>query len=275
MNAPLRVLDLFSGIGGFSLGLERTGGFKTVAFCEIDVPASAVLAKHWPEVPNLGDIRHAAFPAADIVTGGFPCQDLSRAGKRAGLSGLRSGLFWEIMRALRVVRPRFAVMENVADLLADGMGTVCGALADCGYDAEWDCFPAYAVGSPQQRERVYIVANARARELSDGNAPSVRRRLPSQGEGSPHGADAYSYDQGQLQPGWCFRYLGGRPVYRGTGSDVWARHWTDAVVAFCGMADGVSRRLVETRGLGNAVVPQIPELIGNAILASLAHREAA
>lgn len=263
----MRVLDLFSGIGGFSLGLERAGGFETVAFSEIDQAACDILKKHWPEVPNLGDIRHAIFPDADTIVGGFPCQDLSRAGKRAGLSGARSGLFWELVRAIRLVRPRFVIMENVADLLIDGMGVVCGAMADSGYDTEWDCVPAYAVGSPQQRERIYIVANASTWDFSAWPSSSIRRGITGEDKGAAFGLNANANGTRQLQPGWCFTYLGGRPIHRGTGSDAWKSHWTDALSALCGMVDGVSRRLVETKGLGNAVVPQIPELIGRAIMA--------
>ncbi len=268
--SKLRVLDLFSGIGGFSLGLERTDGFETIAFCEIDPFCRKVLAKHWPDVPCHDDITTREFQEgeADVITGGFPCQDLSRAGKRAGLSGSRSGLFWQLERAIRVVRPEFAIMENVADLLDDGMGVVCGALAESRYDAEWDCFPAYTVGSPQQRERVYIVAHANERQRRDRCSPSIRRRLAGAGEGASARSRSDCDGSRELQPSWCFRYLGGRPVHRGTGSDVWRTNWTDALGALCRMADGVSRRLVETRPLGNAVVPQIPELIGRAILAS-------
>jgi DNA (cytosine-5)-methyltransferase 1 len=160
--SKLRVLDLFSGIGGFSLGLERAGGFQTVAFCEIEPFCQRVLAKHWPEVPNLGDVERVEFQpgSADVIVGGFPCQDVSLAGKRAGLSGARSGLYRELVRALRVVRPRHAIVENVAALLGDGLGTVLGDLAESGFDAEWDCVPAKAFGAPHERDRVYIVAHA-------------------------------------------------------------------------------------------------------------------
>jgi DNA (cytosine-5)-methyltransferase 1 len=120
----LRVLDLFSGIGGFSLGLERTGGFETVAFCEIEPFPRAVLKKHWPEVPCYEDVRTLTAErlaadgiAVDVICGGFPCQDLSAAGKRAGLSGARSGLWGEICRLICEIGPRYAVMENVAGLL--------------------------------------------------------------------------------------------------------------------------------------------------------------
>lgn len=156
------VLDLFSGIGGFSLGLERAG-MRTIAFCERDKFCRRVLDSRWPGIQILEDVRSARFPTADIIVGGFPCQDISDAGNRsarAGLSGDRSGLFWEIVRAVRLVRPRFVILENVAALLRRGMGTVLGALAARGYDAEWDCLPALAVGAPIIRDRVVIVAES-------------------------------------------------------------------------------------------------------------------
>ncbi len=158
------VLDLFSGIGGFSLGLERAG-MTAVAFCEIDPFCRKVLAKHWPGVPIYEDIRELSDErlkaiAPDIITGGFPCQDVSLAGKRAGLAGENSGLYRELVRALCVVRPRHGIVENVAALLSDGMGTVLGDLAEGGIDAEWDCVPALAVGAPHERDRVWIVTHA-------------------------------------------------------------------------------------------------------------------
>ena len=127
----LRVLDLFSGIGGFSLGLERTGGFETVAFCEIEPFPRRVLAKHWPEVPQYEDVRTltAARLAADgitdvnVITGGFPCQDLSTAGKQRGMGeGTRSGLWSEIVRLAGELRPDYIIVENVAALLSGPRG---------------------------------------------------------------------------------------------------------------------------------------------------------
>lgn len=269
-KAGLRVLDLFSGIGGFSLGLERAG-MRTVAFCEIDPFCRRVLAKHWPDVPCHDDITTREFQEgeADVICGGFPCQDVSRAGKRAGVAGTRTGLFWELVRAIRLVRPRFAVMENVAALLNDGMGVVCGALADSGLCAEWDCVPAYACGSPQERDRVWIVAYSDEREREDGRASALRWRQSGSPQSSSPGIDPDADDQGELQPGWCFRHLWGRPVHRGEGSDTWRTNWLDRLGALCRVVDGVSRRLDESRPLGNAVLPQIPELIGLALSQSL------
>lgn len=167
----LRVLDLFSGVGAFSLGLERAG-MKTVAFCENDQFCRRVLAKHWPETPILEDVTSCNFPDADVVAGGFPCQDISSAGGRAGLSGARSGLYRELVRGIRLVRPLYAVVENVADLLGRGMGVVLGDLAQsgCGRWIEWDCVPACALGAPHERDRVWIVAHADRQHRRAGTA---------------------------------------------------------------------------------------------------------
>ena len=163
----MRVLDLFSGVGGFSLGLERAG-MQTVAFCEIEPFCRAVLRKHWPEVPIYEDIRTLTADvlerdgiAVDVICGGFPCQDLSFAGKRAGLEGERSGLWGEYRRLIGELRPRFVIVENVPGLLSLGMGTVLGDLAALGYDAVWDCIPASALGAPHRRDRLWIVAHTR------------------------------------------------------------------------------------------------------------------
>lgn len=178
----LNVLDLFSGIGGFSLGLEWTGGFRTVAFCEIEPYCQAVLRKHWPDVPIYDDVRTLTADtlrrdgiAVDVICGGFPCQDLSFAGKRAGLEGARSGLWAEYARLIGEVRPRFVIVENVPGLLSLGMGRVLGDLAALGYDAVWDCIPAAAVGAPHLRDRVWIVGYAASARLHAAAQPGVHR----------------------------------------------------------------------------------------------------
>lgn len=274
-DRQLRVLDLFSGIGGFSLGLERAG-MRTVAFCEIDPYCRKVLRRHWPEVPIYEDVRTLTADAlerdgiaVDFVCGGFPCQDVSGAGKRAGISGSRSGLFRELVRTLRMVRPKGALLENVAALLHRGMGDVLGELADSGLRVEWDCIPAYAVGAPHNRDRVWIVAYPDPRQQPERLVSSVRRRGQGPGTGTENGNDADANGQWKLQPGWCFHDFWGRPFYRGTGGDEWRTHWLDRLGALRGMDDGVSRRLDEARPLGNAVVPQIPEIIGRAILGAM------
>ena len=171
----LRMIDTFSGIGGFSLAARWLGGIETVQFVERDPYCQQVLAKHWPTVPIHDDICtfSPAPGSADIVCGGFPCQDISQAGKGAGLAGSRSGLFYELLRVVRLVGPRYVVLENVAAITHRGMDDVLGALAEAGYDAEWACIPAAAVGACHQRDRWWCVAYAQG-----------QRRGARQGQGA-------------------------------------------------------------------------------------------
>lgn len=166
-TGKLRVLDLFSGIGGFSLGLERTGGFETVAFCEIEEFPRRILAKHWPDVPIHRDVRElkgSDVGAVDVICGGFPCQDISFAGKGAGIEGERSGLWREYARLIGEIRPHYVIVENVGALLGRGLHVVLGDLAAVGYDAVWHCIPASAVGAPHRRDRVWIIAYTRGEQ---------------------------------------------------------------------------------------------------------------
>lgn len=273
----LRVLDLFSGIGGFSLGLERTGGFKTVAFCEIEPFCRRVLAKHWPEVPCYPDVRELTAErlaadgiAVDVICGGFPCQDISLAGEGAGIAGERSGLWGEIARLVCELRPRLLLVENVAALLNRGLDKVLGDLAACGYDAEWDCIPASAVGAPHRRDRIWLVAYPRGKQ-HQGAGDAFRGALAA---GLPQAAAANQ--RGPLDDTVCGRH--GPPtgeVCAGRDGLERASWWaTEPPVGR--VADGVPHRVDRLRALGNAVVPQIPELIGRAILAGMAEqREAA
>lgn len=158
----MTVGSLFSGIGGLELGLEMVGLGPVVWQAERDPYASAVLARHWPTVRRYDDVRDIDERAErpEVICGGFPCQDISNAGKRAGIEGERSGLWSEYARIVRVLRPRFVFVENVAALLARGIDRVLGDLAEAGYDAQWDCFRASDVGAPHRRERVFILAYA-------------------------------------------------------------------------------------------------------------------
>lgn len=248
----MNVLDLFSGIGGFSLGLERAG-MRTVAFCEIEPYCRAVLRKHWPEVPIYEDVRTltAARLAADgigvdVICGGFPCQDISVAngvwGDNLGLDGSRSGLWAEYKRLIKELGPRRVIIENVTALLGNGLVRIMQDLCSLGYDAQWDAVPASYVGSPQNRDRVWIVAYP-----------------PEDGiEGLFSGADI-----GAIRQGWACRQEDLPAVYADPlRSDRWPQplicrgdnrppNWVDRISA-----------------CGNAVVPQIPELIGHAIMRS-------
>ena len=262
----LKVLDIFAGIGGFSLGLERTGGFETVAFCEIDPYCRRVLAKHWPDVPCHDDVQTFVFPQADVITAGFPCQDISGAGKRAGLSGTRSRLFWDVMRAFRMVGCKYILLENVADLLHRGMGDVCGAMASGGLRVEWDCVSARDVGAPHYRDRIWIVAYADARLKPVWAISSNGRRSKGKGKGKGVRRHADADSVRKFQPGWCFSQIWRLPFHGGSSFMGWREHWIDRLGALCRMDDGVSRRLDEAKPLGNGLLPDIPELIGKAIL---------
>lgn len=159
-NQPFTFGSLFSGIGGLDLGLERAG-MQCAWQVEIDDYATKVLQKHWPNVTRFRDVRacgeHNLAPV-DLIAGGFPCQDISDAGKQAGIEGERSGLWAEFYRIICELRPRFVLVENVAALLHRGMGRVLGDLAAGGYDAEWQILSAESIGAPHLRERVFIVA---------------------------------------------------------------------------------------------------------------------
>ena len=226
--------SLFAGIGGFDLGFERAG-MRCVWQVEIDPFCQRVLAKHWPNVRRWDDVR--TFPpeptedwTCDVICGGFPCQDVSLAGNRAGLAGRRSGLWSEIVRCVRVVRPRFVVVENVAALLGNGMGRVLGDLAAVGYDAEWVCLPASAFGAWHHRDRVFVISQpADVRDADRFSAELVT----SNGLGEFTAASS---------------------------------SWWESEPGMGRVADGFPGRVDRLRGLGNAVVPQVAQWIGERLM---------
>lgn len=239
----LTVGSLFSGVGGLDLGLERAG-MRVVWQAEIDNYASRVLAKHWPDVRNHGDVTAVDWSAVerpDVLAGGFMCTDVSNAGEGGGLDETtRSGITWrEFLRCIGNLQPSYILAENVPALLAGDGGrwfaTVLGGLASLGYDAEWDCIPASALGAYHRRDRIWIVAYPASigREESGilGQVP-----LHSLARGEWQTTDAID------------------AIRRG------------AVPALCRGAHGLPRRMDRLRGLGNAVVPAVAELIGGWIV---------
>jgi DNA (cytosine-5)-methyltransferase 1 len=237
----LRHLDLFSGIGGFSLGLERTGGFQTVAFCDSDKKTHLVLKKHWPNVPIFDDVstlKGKDLGTVEIITGGFPCQDLSVAGKGAGLAGARSGLWWQFHRLIEETQPKYVIAENVAVLRSRGLDQVLRSLHQIGYDAEWHCIPASAVGAPHQRDRIWIVAYSGGEGLEGFG---IRTIGTEQKESLP------------TRSGCIVRAI--------NKSDFW-----EVEPQLGRVANGIPNRVDRLKQLGNSLVPQIPELIGYAIL---------
>lgn len=305
----MNVLDLFAGIGGFTLGLERAG-FETVAFCEIDPYAQKVLRKNWPEVPIYDDVRTITADrlaadgiGVDVITGGFPCQDISTAGRQAGIEGERSGLWSECARLLGEIRPRYAIFENVTNLLngdgGDWFKRVLGDISAIGYDAEWHCIPASAIGAHHHRDRVWIIAypnsdsesgrslNARKvqsaslledasciQRVSGSEEQGVLREMQedgtvfnqSCGRGKTHMADSKRIRQsgsGKFKQSiFATQDQDGKTTYAlsSCSSRIWK---TEPDVGR--VADGVPSRSHRLKCLGNAVVPQIPELIGRAI----------
>jgi DNA (cytosine-5)-methyltransferase 1 len=265
----MNVLDLFSGIGAFSIGLERAG-MRTIAFCEIDGWCRDLIARRWPGAAILEDVRSPAFPAADIICGGFPCQDVSLAGRRAGVTGERSGLYREVLRAIRLVRPKFTILENVAALLGNGMGTVLGDVAEDGLDAEWDCISAGDLGAPHGRDRVWItLADPDKLERPQWCGKSAGWWLWSAEEvGKARNADG----KWQLEPPRLLGDIRRRVDDAARSGAWWPDHWQEKFEAFRRMDDGDPSRLDRSavaaaiKRLGNTVVWQIPWIIGETIM---------
>ncbi len=287
----MRHLDLFSGIGGFALA-ARWVGWETVGFCEIDPYCQKVLKKHWPDVPIYEDVRElkgGQIGPVDVITGGFPCTDISVAGKQVGIEGENSGLWTELARIIGEIRPRYAVLENVSNLLSGDNGRwfsrVLGDLAEIGYDCEWHCIPASYVGAPHRRDRVWIVSyphgNSEPVGAVNDETPKLqsidsncngKRQLVNEERAfkssesmetivtNTWGEQVQGFVekalQGQHSFSWCENF-GGIEELQGQ-SDI-----PEPVIRR--INDGVSFGMDQLKGLGNAVVPQIPEIIFRAI----------
>ena len=312
----MNVLDLFSGIGGFSLGLERAG-MKTVAFCEVDKKCQAVLKKHWPDVSIFDDVStltgEQIEETVDVICGGFPCQDISLAGKGAGLEGKRSGLWSEFKRLIEEIKPRYAIIENVSALRSRGLDQVLREISEIGYDAEWHCITAASIGAPHRRDRIWIVAYPRDNTRRDSITGSLGRNGEGELEerirtsetteitGSSKTSETLSDSKSKLSNGNNTYSESSKPSSQELGSsgskrnvsnsnnvgtqiptegkqssqqmlrgssEAWrieyGQAWT--VEPDVGrVAHGISGRVDRLKQLGNAVVPQIPEIIGRAI----------
>jgi len=275
----LSVGSLFTGIGGIDLGLERAG-MRVVWQAESDDYCYAVLRKHWPDVPNYGDVRNipgVRMVCPDLICGGFPCQPFSHAGKRQGTDDER-WLWPEFARIVGLLEPRYVVVENVPGLLAGhgGMGNVLGDLAALGYDAEWDCIPASAVGAPHRRDRVWIVGyphgegesvvpvDAEASGLSCLVADTERSGLEGRGRRALRERAATGGGQRELQDS-DERTVQPRRIW-GRAPQADSSGWWAAEPDVGRVAHGVPNRLDRLAALGNAVVPQVAEHIGRLII---------
>ena len=249
----LKILDLFSGLGGFSLGLERTGRYKTVAFCEIDKYGTLLLQKHWKGVKIYNDVKKITkegfeadgIESPDIITGGFPCQPFSVAGKQKGTSDDRH-LWPEMFRIIKAFKPRFVIGENVRGIvnIQDGVvfETVCTDLESEGYEVQPFNIPAAGVGAPHRRERIWIIA--------------VRSDVAN--TESSIGHDFYSIARN------------GEPSLQeifGDGSSLPRESsWWNVEPDVGRVAHGIPGRVHRLKALGNSIVPQIAEEIGRAII---------
>lgn len=217
--------SLFSGIGGIELGLEMCGFDRVAWQCEIDPYARAVLEKHWPGTKRYEDIRSldGSIERPTIICGGFPCQNISSAGKKEGITGTKSGLWSEYARIIRELRPRYVFVENVSAIVGRGLDRVLGDLSESGYDAEWETFSSASVGAPFDRKRTFILGSSADRD------------------GEP---ERQIHDE--------------TPFVPITGPTFWESH-----PAPVGVVDGVSEELDRRQRLrccGNAVVPQLAAL---------------
>ena len=297
----LTTVDLFSGIGGFARGLEATGHFRTTCFVEQDPYCQAVLKHHWPDVPILDDIKNAKafdFPDTrpDLVCGGFPCQPFSQAGRQLAQDDPRH-LWPEMLRVIRELRPTWVVGENVVGLIKLGLDEVLTDLEGEGYATRTFNIPACATGAPHLRQRVWVVAHADSESEPDGNAGQrqlgfgfggqdvanpnrsgqceQRGSEPVQEEQSASEctgedvADAQRKREGRRGvsgPGQDKSEdgKGSSSQPRGHGEAGPEDHWRSEP-AVGRLVNGLPNRVSQLRALGNSIVPQIAQEIGQAI----------
>ncbi len=294
----LKILDLFSGLGGFSLGLERTGNFETVAFCDNDKYSNLVLQKHWKGVKIYNDVKEITkekliadgIQLPDIITGGFPCQPFSVAGKQAGTDDDRH--LWPVMfRIIQELTPRWVIGENVKGLtnIQDGVvfETVCSDLEGEGYEVRAFNIPAAGVGAPHRRERIWIVAHAKRYNKIDeiGESDETSRRIQEEHRQddssarltsrtssirqSNNGHDVANTESSDRHDNEAVTRDGGsstQEVFGDGGSVPGESTWWHTEPDVGRVAHGVPGRVYRLKGLGNSIVPKIAEEIGRAII---------
>lgn len=278
MADPLTFGSLFAGIGGFDLGLERAG-MSAAWQVEKEPWCRHILNRHWPYVPchdDIRDVKGVDLAPVDVVCGGFPCQDISSAGQGVGIGGARSSLWKEYARLVDELRPRYVVVENVAALRRRGLDVVLGDLSALGYDAEWDCLRASDFGAPHRRDRIWIVAypNGEGLEVGGGVSGDACPQLatversgtapprvfyPTLANPNSSTRNGTGPPSETLPESEAIERLGRRSS--GAGST-----WTTEP-DMGRVANGVPSRVDRLRGLGNALVPQIAEWIGQRIVA--------
>jgi len=266
----LRVLDLFSGIGGFSLGLERTGGYKTIAFCEYEKFPRSILKKHWPDVPCFPDVRTLKGSdidgPIDVICGGYPCQPFSTAGQRRGKEDDRH-LWPEFSRLVDELRPTWIIGENVAGHISMGLDDVLSDLEGQGYAARTFVIPACAVAAPHRRDRVWIIGHA-DKNIREQSKAVAKHNEPEQHNSKRVFTSSNPRCLGQSGQGEPCQPIGAKAIEHWEASKSFDAVGWPTQPAIRGGNDGLPSRLVSSRlaALGNAVVPQIPQMIGNAIL---------
>lgn len=301
----LKVLDLFAGIGGFSAGLEKAG-METVAFCEKDIHCRKVLKKHWPKIPIFKDIKgisvnadyfmpiegfppihghygcinylrdyeekeikiplHCGFSDIEILTGGFPCTDISFAGNREGIKGKNSSLWKEYLRLIKEVRPKYAIIENVEYLRKNGLGVVLNDLARIGYDAEWHCFTARSFGYPHQRKRLFIVSYPSSKRFNEHTGEKRHLQIDKEWKDKKMDQEGNECKSEFIQVCKVFSQRGFKD-FKDSKTNKGA-----SVSKLRRVINGVLKRLDENRRkqrikqLGNSIVPDIAEYIGREII---------
>jgi len=247
----VKIGSLFAGIGGFELGLERSwGNAETIWQVEREKYCQKILSKHWPKSTIYNDVRNINknnVEPVDVLIGGFPCQSISLAGKMEGLENEnKSGLWWEMWRIASDIRPRVIIMENVANIIRVGGPDVVGSLAQIGYDCEWTIISAKQFGAPHVRKRWFCVAYPNSGDklrAIKGGMLETRKGMQSHprcGDSDGHGSD--------------------------NGGGYWSK--TPRPSPFCGVDDGIPNRVARLKALGNAIVPQCSQWVGDQILKS-------